>query len=251
MNTVHPDAPFASGSNPIPTIPWGIRELIAGIILAGVGIGLINVAALVIAVSLGLPLRQDQSALFVFLVLQDLILIGSAWLFAVKRHRVGWDRLGLRGFSVPIGCTMSAALLIASYVVRFIYGLIIYALGVRIPPQEVLMRLDLEGAGIVWTLAVVAVLAPVAEEVFFRGFLYGGLRRRVGVGAAMLLSTVFFTALHLSIGLFIPILVLGLFLAWLYEHTGSLYPGILLHAANNALALLLLAALQASGQMPF
>ena len=97
------------------------------------------------------------------------------------------------------------------------------------------------------TLIAVAVLAPIAEEIFFRGFLYGGLRRRMGALGAMLTSTLLFTALHFSLDAFIPIFVLGLFLAWLYERTGSLYPGMLLHAANNGLALVLLAILQMAG----
>jgi membrane protease YdiL (CAAX protease family) len=61
---------------------------------------------------------------------------------------------------------------------------------------------------------------------------------------------VFFTALHFTLELFLPIFVLGLFLAWLYEYTGSLYPGILLHAANNALALIAFLVLQAAGLTP-
>jgi len=77
------------------------------------------------------------------------------------------------------------------------------------------------------------------------------LRARWGATGAMLISTLFFTALHFSIDAFIPILVLGLFLAWLYEKTGSLIPGIILHAANNGVAVIALFIVQALGiQLP-
>jgi uncharacterized protein len=57
----------------------------------------------------------------------------------------------------------------------------------------------------------------------------------------MIISTLFFTALHFTLDQFIPIFILGVFLAWLYEYTGSLYPGIFLHIANNAISLIILA----------
>ena len=66
----------------------------------------------------------------------------------------------------------------------------------------------------------------------------------------MIFSAAFFTTLHLSIDLFVPIFILGLLLAWLYEITGSLYPGICLHAANNGIALLVLLILQATNLWP-
>ena len=67
----------------------------------------------------------------------------------------------------------------------------------------------------------------------------------------MLVSTLFFTGLHFTVELFIPIFVLGFFLVWLYEKTGSLYPGIFLHMANNMIAVLALAVVKASGIAPF
>lgn len=94
-------------------------------------------------------------------------------------------------------------------------------------------------------LVLFVVTAPLAEELLFRGAIYRGLRDglwgaralRVGLGAAI--SGVIFGVLHVSGGqdAFIPVLILfGVILALAYEWTGSLYPPILLHAGNNALA---------------
>jgi membrane protease YdiL (CAAX protease family) len=82
--------------------------------------------------------------------------------------------------------------------------------------------------------------APISEEVCFRGFLFGGLRERMPRLAAALISGLIFGGLHATTGLSaVPVLVaFGFILALLYEKTGSIVPGILLHMLNNSVALL-------------
>ncbi len=233
-----------------PVTPWGVRDVIFAVILAAVGIVVLNLIALAASLALHISIKDSRDIVLAFLVIQDLIVVAAAWLFSVARYHVGWDRLGLRAYVVPVGCTLSALLLVISYVIRIIYGLILMVLGIQTQPQQVLAYLDTQGVGFILSFVAAAVVAPIAEEIFFRGFVYGGLRGRIGVIGAMLVSTLFFTGLHLSLDLFVPIFFLGLFLAWLYEYTGSLFPGIFLHAANNGLSLILLVVLQASGQLP-
>lgn len=90
-------------------------------------------------------------------------------------------------------------------------------------------------------LALVFVLVcgvvPVAEEIFFRGFLYGALRRW-GVSLAAALSALLFAAVHSQIVHFLPIFLLGIIMALLYERTGSLIPPVVVHAVNNVVATL-------------
>ncbi len=224
--------------------------MLAGIIIAALGILALNLLLFGAGILLHVSITENRDVLVVFLMVQDGIVVATAWLFTLAQFHIGWERLGLRSFSVPVGCGLSAGLLVVSYVVRLVYGLIAYALGFHIQQQDVLTRLDTHGLGFVLTLFAAAAVAPISEEIFFRGFLYGGLRGRIGVLGAMVVSTLFFTGLHLSAELFIPIFVLGLSLAWLYEYTGSLYPGIILHAVNNALSLLLYFLLQSLGQLP-
>ncbi len=250
MNTEYVQSPLVGRGEPIPQVPWGWKAMLAAIVFAAVGILVLNVAIIGIGLLLRIPLRNDKDIVAVFLALQDLIIVGGAWLFGVRRYHVGWEQVGIRQFPVPLGCGLSLGLLILSYLVRLVYGIIAMALGMQIPQQDVLTRLDMTGWGFLGTLIAAGVIAPVAEEIFFRGFLYGGLRRRIGVVGGMIISTLFFTVLHFTLPLFIPIFVLGLFLAMLYEYTGSLYPGIFLHSANNTLALILLFILQNTGLVP-
>ncbi|MBI4786208.1 MAG: CPBP family intramembrane metalloprotease [Chloroflexi bacterium] len=250
MNQTETKLSNAENSTRVPVVPWGWRDMIAAIVVAAAILLALNLVVFAASLALGLPLRENSGVLTLFLVIQDLVVVGVAWWFGPVRYRVGGQVLGLRAYFMPLGCSLSLALLLLSYVIRFLYSLIAIALGLRIEQQQILTRLDLHGVGFLLTLVAAAIVAPIAEEIFFRGFLYAGLRGRIGVAGAMLASTALFTALHMSVELFIPIFVLGLFLAVLYEATGSLYPSMLLHAANNALSLILFFILQSSELLP-
>jgi membrane protease YdiL (CAAX protease family) len=88
---------------------------------------------------------------------------------------------------------------------------------------------------------IVAVFAPVWEEIFFRGVLQGALRRRFGAALSVLTSAAIFAALHPQLPLgFLPIFLIGAFLGGIYEWRRSLLPAIVLHAINNGVIFLLL-----------
>jgi membrane protease YdiL (CAAX protease family) len=98
-----------------------------------------------------------------------------------------------------------------------------------------------EGFG-VWPVQVllIVVMAPVSEEVCFRGMLYGGLREKLPRLAAALLGGLIFGGLHALTGISAvpPLIAFGFILSLLYEKTGAIVPGILLHMLNNSVALL-------------
>jgi len=79
----------------------------------------------------------------------------------------------------------------------------------------------------------VTVLGPVIEEIFFRGFTYRAFRGRFGVFGAAIATAAIFAAFHMNLMAFLPIFVLGLFLTYLYEKTGSLVPSITAHVTHN------------------
>lgn len=81
----------------------------------------------------------------------------------------------------------------------------------------------------------VGFVGPMIEEVFFRGFAYPAFRRRMGVGAALVASAAIFSLVHLNLVAFVPIVLLGVFLAYLYERTGSLIPSMTAHAVHNTI----------------
>jgi membrane protease YdiL (CAAX protease family) len=80
------------------------------------------------------------------------------------------------------------------------------------------------------------IVAPLVEELFFRGFVFSGLRTRYGWPKAATLSSLLFTVFHLQPLAIPPMLLLGYFVALLYQRSRSLWPSILMHMLMNALA---------------
>lgn len=94
--------------------------------------------------------------------------------------------------------------------------------------------------GLALGIVLTSVIAPMGEELFFRGFAYRCFRARWGPVVGMLISAAFFALIHLDPVGVVPIFVLGCGLAYLYERTGTLVAPFTLHAANNLVAILAL-----------
>jgi membrane protease YdiL (CAAX protease family) len=89
---------------------------------------------------------------------------------------------------------------------------------------------------------LIAVVAPISEELFFRGFVFSGLRDRFSFWPAALIGGLIFGAIHIPTGptTVIPLTVLGMVFCWIYEKTGSVWPCVIAHMINNSLALAVL-----------
>ncbi len=112
-------------------------------------------------------------------------------------------------------------------------------LGIRPSPQPLVgYVLGRGGVGpAVLLVGAGVVLAPLAEEIVFRGFLYPALRKRFSAAAAIVISSAFFALLHFDPYSWPVIAGLGVFLAWVYERTGRLSTCVLIHAIHNSLFL--------------
>jgi membrane protease YdiL (CAAX protease family) len=88
------------------------------------------------------------------------------------------------------------------------------------------------------SLLLLAVLAPLVEELVFRGLLYGWLAGRWGKTVGWIVSSLAFAAAHTEPAHIILVLPLGLLFGWLRQRTDSLLPSLVAHIANNSLALI-------------
>lgn len=156
-------------------------------------------------------------------------------LIATRRGRntVGeaLSRLGVRRFR------LSALLWMLATVFAYLTFAALYVALVGEPEQEDIA----EGFGAIPVqILLIVFAASITEEICFRGFLFGGLRQRFPRVAAALLSAVIFGALHALTGISAvpPLIAFGFVMALLYEKTGSIVPGIILHMLNNSVALL-------------
>jgi membrane protease YdiL (CAAX protease family) len=96
-------------------------------------------------------------------------------------------------------------------------------------------------------VALTALLAPLCEELAFRGYLQSALRLRLGDGAALGLGAALFAAMHLNPVSLPGLLLLGLLFAWLALRSGSIWPAVAAHLANNGISSVLAATGLAEG----
>lgn len=111
-----------------------------------------------------------------------------------------------------------------------------------VEPQELVFLFQSGGdplpVGLLVVLAVV--LAPIAEEIIFRGCLYRFLKSQTTRLPAQLISGSLFALMHANLFSFIPLVVVGVLLARVYERTGNLLVPIWFHAFFNGFSLLML-----------
>jgi len=216
---------------------WG-----PGRVAAGIGALLLTTIFEVGVVSAFDPDLDSLAARLVTQALLAVTLVGIA--FAVAGGKSGGiasaQALGLRR-PLRSPFAMAAAAYVGYIVIALLYSTIVH------PHQEDVTR-DLGfGHGAFGTIVagvLIVVAAPISEEVFFRGFIFGGLRHRMSFPVAAVLSGAIFGLFHFtgpgSFGVVPQLALLGFVLAWLYEETGSIYPTIGVHAVNNALAFAIL-----------
>ena len=107
------------------------------------------------------------------------------------------------------------------------------------PPAHPLVAVFLEEDSrtpmlIAYSVFFAIVMGPILEEVFFRGFCYPVFKAKWGTKWAMIITSAFFALIHANTFAFVPIFVLGMGLAYLYEKRGSLAAPIVLHVVHNA-----------------
>ena len=227
-------------AGPVPdTVPWRTRQVVLGIAVVGV----LSVPAAAIAISVGKLAGQYEEAMSTWLGvhLLGLVVIGAVWYLGLRTFNAPWGVARAETGSSPKlqGCAFGCGQHWQPASPRpVVYVMIVDLIDVDIlSPPEISADIVFPGPAAVFTFQALAVVTPVVEEVFFRGFVFAGLAPRLGVVQAMVVSSVVFSVFHLDVGVFIPIFVTGLLLAWLYHRTGSLWPGVLAHGGQNALAL--------------
>ena len=208
-------------------VPWSIMDTWLGVgLLILLSIGMLTAALL----GLGKQYLQTVGVL----VLELLYLMPVALIFAWRR--IPWKYLGFGKFSVNvlgIGC----GLLIGAYVIILLHNSVLSVLGVDTQGDQI-FQIFKQLKSPIWFFTVGAVVAPLVEEIFFRGFLFQGFRQKYGWLPAMLLSSAIFGAAHLDPVSLIPTFILGCVLAYIYHRSNSVWPGVLYHAAINSFSLL-------------
>jgi membrane protease YdiL (CAAX protease family) len=232
--TSPPEAPSEpSPRRGFPYVTWGPGTALIGLFVA---LSAQSVFSGVIVAVEGTDGEGDPSTA-ASVVLQGIFAIGliATAIVIASMGRVPWRaalrHLGLRRFA------RSAWLYMAASVGVYLVFAAVYVALVGEPDQE-----DIAEAfgSLPFQILLIAIAAPISEEIFFRGMVFAGMRQRMPLLLAALVSAVIFGLLHAFSGISAvpPLIAFGFILALLYEKTGSVVPGILLHMLNNSAALL-------------
>ena len=221
-----------------PSPPWRPSEALV--------VGLIALLLGFVASTFVFQATHDDGLQLVWSVLAGSLSLSVATIvWVVLIHRGALAELGLRTRRLLNDVAIGVVVGVFSYpLIVLVLGAPLYALisllagGPVTPPrQEILPPRPDEVEVAVGGVSAILV-APVGEELFFRGFLFGALRRRFGLRIAAVASAVPFALVHFYVLLMPLLLVFGIVLAYVYERRGSIFASIAAHAAFNVVGFL-------------
>jgi membrane protease YdiL (CAAX protease family) len=216
---------------------WGI------VVALGVVVGLIVVVGAV-AVAFDLD-ADDNTILGVSLVAQaiaNVVILGIV-LLRLRCRGGGLHDFGFRPLDWGRAWWVVVAFVIASFLTIALFDVLVDAIGLDELRPEGNLDEDIKDSVVVFLLSAVfaIVVAPISEEMFFRGLLFGGFFRDFGLVVALLFSGVLFGLVHGQVTLLVPFSIIGCYLALAYAYTRSLWGSIACHLTFNALGIIGLA----------
>lgn len=178
-------------------------------------------------------------------------LIGSIYLFGLRRRHLSWAAVGIRPindrwllYAIALGIIVIPASGLIAASIQFAMGQ-----PLSNPQLPFLAPNGFSWFGAISMFLLGGIAAPIGEELFFRGILYQWLRDRWGVWVGIIVSGLIFGALHGEPSVAGAAAVLGMLLAWVYERSQSLWAPIVIHVINNGIKIIVLYTLLANGSL--
>jgi membrane protease YdiL (CAAX protease family) len=213
--------------------------LVAAFVLSAVGAAAVDIPAAILGANITTS-KLPPGLVLADTVVQDLAFVAAAvlcarfgaravhaWQFGLRPTRLSWRR---------------AALAVPGVYVAFLLFALVWSAAVGSSTEQNLLE-DL-GTNettllLIMSALLTTVIAPICEELLFRGYIFAALSKWKGWLVGAVLTGVLFGAVHATSSPavdLVPLAVLGFLLCVLYRQTGSLYPCIAAHALNNSIA---------------
>ena len=173
--------------------------------------------------------------------IMSIIFTLGVFLIAIKPKNLKWKEVGFQCFSKSYWSS------IIGWIIILIVGCILLAyivdwlfeIGTNNSKTESLAT-RLSTINIIIAFISAAIVSPIYEEIFYRGFLYRFFRSKYGLLAGMVISAFIFMIVHIPTFNSLPYTFLsGLIFAWTYEKTQSIYPAMIIHGIFNGIAVIL------------
>ncbi len=232
-------------------VPWTVQQTFLVVLLT-----LIVRVLLSLALSGGsssqniptLPPSLDAAnavvTFFLTSLVQSVFLVGPLYFAsrpsgAILQHiRAALAILGFRRFQTWKSLAWVALLFVGVILINYIYEYLITTFHLHlVTNDQTYYEMSKHAPITIYTVLFISVfIAPICEEMFFRSFVFMGLLKGMSLGIAMVFSALIFAVAHGDVGSFFVLFFIGLALAFLRWRTRSIWPGVLLHLLNNALA---------------
>lgn len=226
------------------TVAWSSRDAVKVVawtalllVLTHLGIRFLGIG------KVELPSLGGLLLLFGMFLIQEAIFFLPMYFGLLKKYRLSFEALGFRwigwkrlsrwvftGLGLQIGASMISVFLLQATKIR------VPIFGEQVP------HLPLFGAdtlGLITAVLALNVIAPLVEEIFFRGFLLQSLAARLPGWQASIIAAAIFAGIHFEFQVFGIMFVLSLIINFLFLRTRSLWPCIGFHMVNNSIALIL------------
>ncbi|RJQ31351.1 MAG: CPBP family intramembrane metalloprotease [Actinobacteria bacterium] len=177
---------------------------------------------------------------FFYLAIYTVVLLAVLYYLRVKYH-TGVRSLGFNKLKIISSFFLDLGLMAIFVIATIFYQVILRVFNIKIPSQEaeLLKLFGTKLSSLILLFVITVVIAPIVEEMFFRGFLYQAIKSDYGISKAMWVSAIVFALFHFSMLVVLPLFILiGVMLAFVYERYKSLWASIMLHAMNNFVSFL-------------
>jgi hypothetical protein len=221
--------------------PWFFKDTIFVLIVTCLLLGTTFLGLEFLGVSSYFKETEFRSlyVLGVFL-LQWILIVIPLIIFTKKKYKLKIKHFGIN----KIGVFETIKLVLTGYLlflgITLIISLIIIYTNIKIPGYQIQEKiLPLFGDGLINIIIagiIIIVIAPILEEVFFRGFILRSMVNKTGIVAGSLISAGIFAVFHMQWGSIIPIFILGLIINSLVIKKKSIIPAIFFHIFNNAIS---------------
>lgn len=238
-----------------PGCPWGVGEALLVFFIALTISVLFGMVIYSFLLSIASVETAHVALVFFSSVALYALLLGGTYFSVEKRHGSSLASIGIKAeglgrgvaWGAGLGIPLFFAALLLAYVSQLVYNPIYRSIFDRNPSDQIIPRVSSSGMSpFLWLVLIVTlvILAPVCEEIFFRGYFYPALRNRMGMQAAMVLNGLIFAAVHFDVAGFFPRFLLGYGLCYFYEKNRTLAAPIVGHAMYNGLVLVLFGVLR-------
>ncbi|UNL83160.1 CPBP family intramembrane glutamic endopeptidase [Priestia koreensis] len=217
---------------------WGIKEFTLLLLLEFVGV--------IGCVKFGLkPLYEQwfQNELYagtlIGLTIAVVLTLG-VYFIALRPKSLSWREVGVTSFAKKDWKMIALFSIMVMISAVILVSVMSYIGGTWENSKTESLKRDVTFWTVFLGFVSAAIISPIYEELFYRGFLYRWIRTRMGVTVGLLISALIFTMAHIPAYSVMPVnFVSGILFALAYERTNSIWPSIIIHGSTNGIMVLL------------